>query len=157
MLRLVITILACLMFLVFGAVGDELLNFLPHTKTDFLPALTQIVVHSFPLNQYDFFWCVSPVFCAAMFIVLLLTSSKKPIIAPHHFAEGALLVLILFGLYFGCFLLAIIMPFHLLLAAMDNQPMTALNIGTRILNYALWLVVAALVVRLIINRFRKGP
>ena len=49
------------------------------------------------------------------------------------------------------------MPFHLLLAAMDNQPVTALNIGTRILNYILWFVVAALMVRLIVNRFRKGP
>ena len=157
MVRLVITFLACLMFLVFGFAGEEVLNIVHHTYRSGipLPPLTLLLMHSFPLNAGCFIGSVFP-FCAAMFIVLLLTSSKKPIIAPHHFAEGALLVLLLFGLYLGCFILAIVMPFHLLGIVMPGAP-TILNVVTSVVNYALWLTVLALVVRLIVNRFRKGP
>jgi hypothetical protein len=151
MFRLVITILACLLFLVLGSVGDALLNLLPYKNLTSLPDPTQLVVRSFPLNEYYFFWRVSPVFCAAMFIVLLLTSSKKPIIAPHHFAEGALLVLVLFGIYFGCFVWTMLAPMSLLMAVTPGPP-TILNIVTSVVNYALWLMVLALVVRIIINR-----
>ncbi len=156
MFRLFITILACLLFLVLGWVGDELLNLLPYNNTLPLPWITQVVVYSFPLNQYYFFWRVSPVFCAAMFLVLMLTSSKKPIIAPHYFAEGALLVLILFGIYFGCFICAVVAPMGVNMAVTPGTP-TILNVVTNIFNYALWLTVIALLGRIIFNQFKKGP
>jgi hypothetical protein len=152
MFRLLITILVCLMYFIWGLVGDELLNISPYRHQPNPPWLTQFLIDSFPLNRGYFFYRVSTVFCASQLIVLLLTASKKPIIAPHHFAEGTFLVLVLFGLYFGCFVLALIIPFHIM--GMSEGKSTALNIITSVLNYALWLAVFALVGRLIVNRFR---
>ena len=157
--RTSITLLGCLLFFIWGAVGDALLNIIPCAKTDdkfhlYLPPLTQLLENSFPLNQYYFFFYVSPVFCAAQLIILLLTSSKKPLVASHYFSEGSLLILIFFGLYFGCFVLAVLMPFHLLVAT-EVGPMTTLNIITSIFDYALWLGVFALLARLIVNWLKE--
>jgi hypothetical protein len=55
MFRLVITILACVLFLVFGAVGDELLNLLPYKSLTYLPPPHPACCPLLPFEQLLFF------------------------------------------------------------------------------------------------------
>jgi hypothetical protein len=143
-------------FLVWGSVCDELLNVFYYKANMELPGATGLVVRTFPLNQYNFFSRVSPIFCGSMVLALLLTSTKKPLIDRQLFTECAFFILVLFGLYCAFFVWALIVPHHLLLIVADGPP-TPLTILDSILNYAVWIGVLLMAARSVLLRMkRKG-
>ena len=151
MTRVCITILACLLFLVFGLIGQELPNLLaimgdPQHKL-YLPGLTWIYREAFPFNCYVFFTASMP-FCAGMIAVLLLSFQSNPATASVKFLERSFIITLLYGIHFGLNLYALLIPHHLLMAMMNpEKSWNFINVVLDSANAVLWLAVVVLAVR----------
>jgi hypothetical protein len=138
------------MFLVWGLFADEVLNLVAvHLeKESELPGVTWVTLRTFPLNNHVFSANVSLAFCGGMMIILLLTFSTKPILAPTRFLECTAIAILLFWVSLGFYLLALVLPFHLLM--IEERPMTILNYVLEGVTTATWMIVAGLLIRMIL-------
>lgn len=157
MTRVCITILACFLFLVFGAIGEELPNLLAimgdvHHKDLMLPPLTWLYREAFPMNCNVFLMASMP-FYAAMIGALLLSFQSDPATAAVKFLEHSFIIGLLFGIHFGLNLLALLLPHHLLLTMMNpEKSWNFINIVLDIANVVLWVAVIVLAIRLFLRR-----
>jgi hypothetical protein len=150
MTRVCITILACFLFFVLGAVGEVMPNlFYGHgyPKDDtVLPSITRFYEASFPINSERFILSSLP-FYAAMIGALLFSFQSNPGTASQKFLEHTLIIVLLYGIHFGCYILALLAPCMLNLGV-EMQPWTFLNGTLVVAGIVLWLTVLVLFIRL---------
>jgi len=158
MLRIVTAILICLTFLAFGGLG-EILQYVFHLNSAYpLPWISQIFENAFPINEGRFLESMYP-FCAAIFIVLLLTFQNPPVIKPDQFLNYSFPILLIFGLYCWLSITALLLPYVRLLAGMSEYPpvipITWTNICFSIANVVLWLAALFLLIRFFVKRAKR--
>jgi len=158
MTRVCITVFACLLFYVLGSIGEIMPNCFygngyPKDVT-VLPSITRFYEASFPINSERFILSSLP-FYAAMIGALLFSFQSDPATASKKFLEHTLIIVLLYGLHFSCFTLALIAPFTLNLGV-SGQPWTFLNTILDIANILLWAMVITLAVGLVTRKKRRN-
>jgi hypothetical protein len=120
MLRTIITLLMCATFLMFGFLGEELLNVFQVLSRgqEYLPEMTLLMKESFPINCGFFLFSTFP-FCIAVFVIFLATSQKPPLISRDRFVDYNFIVCLVYALYYAVFLTALVSPYHLLITKLN--------------------------------------
>ncbi|MCE0482769.1 MAG: hypothetical protein LV479_00860 [Methylacidiphilales bacterium] len=151
-----------MVFLVFGAIGEELPNLLsvldnPHHPEELvLPPLTWLYRDAFPLNSGRFVVVASMPFYAAVICALLWSFQNNPETAQLKFLEHIFVICLLFAIHFGLNLLALLLPHTLLMGPIaSDEPWNFINAIFDIASIILWIGVAVLAVRLILRKRRK--
>lgn len=121
-MRTIVTLLSILLLGVFGALGEELLNWL-HAHCgqmeDGLPPVTAFFYWNYGLNNGIFALSLTPF--ALMFLGLLLVSWVKGS-GRDRFLYAFITIWLLAGLYFAVFCLSVLLPFHLLMTLVGDRP-----------------------------------
>ena len=123
-MRTVITLLSLLMLSVIGLVGEALINWLhsPEWKGARHAALTQLVWDAYPLNAGDFGVSLTPF--GVLFVGMLLLSIARRW-AHQTFLLAFAAIWLCIGIYFGGLVLAILLPYELLLTDWSNTALVA--------------------------------
>jgi len=120
-MRTLVTLLSILLLWVFGALGEELLNWLHvHCEQcgDSLPMLTAFFYKNYGLNTGTFSLSLTPF--ALMFLGVLLVSLAKRS-STEKFLYAFITVWLLAGLYLAVFCFSVLLPFQLLLREVGDH------------------------------------
>ena len=142
-LRPTICFMSILVFWLLGAVGEELLNLPHHTRIvkelEHMPTLTQFFLGNFHLNAGHFILSLTP-----LMILMLGVASL-----PRRQEQSDLYWLLFVGVwllaiaYILVFILALVIPFHILLIESWETPVTrvvwSINSGIAALLIASWI------------------
>ena len=99
-----------------GMVGEELLNVthahLPGEDADNVPAVTSLVIKNYPLNAGHFVFSLTPLMIVFAGLAALRRPTRK---RQSQFWYVFVSVWLLAVLYFFLFVLALLLPFHILM------------------------------------------